>query len=120
MSLALLQFDDADLAVLADPEDALVIGDEVCDSDFGSAQRQALCQQLVEDHRIDRTLARSLVQALVVEPAASAWPQADGVVALAERVSARWGVDRSAALCLAVAVTRRLARYGYRPLTLSD
>jgi hypothetical protein len=107
--------DDDDLAVLDDPSDALV---PEAGSVFADEHRAALCRQLVADHRIDGPIARSLSDALVVEPAASPWPDGGTVVALAERVAARYTLDRSAALCLAVAVTRRLGRSGFRAVSL--
>lgn len=108
-------FDDDHLAVLDDPSDALVPDSG---SEFGGEHRAALCLQLVADHRIDVSIARSLSDALAVEPAASPWPDGGTVVALAERVAARYALDRSAALCLAVAVTRRLGRSGFRAVSL--
>jgi hypothetical protein len=107
--------DDDHLAVLDDEADALVAESG---SVFGGEHRAALCLQLVADHRIDASVARSLSDALAVEPAASPWPDGSEVVVLAERVAARYGLDRSAALCLAVAVTRRLGRSGFRAVSL--
>lgn len=108
-------FDDDHLAVLDDPSDALA---PEAGSVFGGEHRLALCRQLVVDHRIDASIARSLSDALAVEPATSPWPDGGAVVALAERVAARYPLDRSAALCLAVAVTRRLGHSGFRPVSL--
>jgi hypothetical protein len=107
--------DDDHLAVLDDPSDALV---PEAGGVFGDAHRTALWRQLVADHRVEESIARSLSEALAVEPAASPWPDGGAVVALAERVAARYCLDRSAALCLAVAVTRRLGRSGFRAVSL--
>jgi hypothetical protein len=108
-------FDDDHLAVLDDPSDAIV---PETGGVFGREHRAALCRQLVADHRIDASIARSLSDALAVEPATSPWPDGGAVVVLAERVAARYCLDRSAALCLAVAVTRRLGRSGFRAVSL--
>lgn len=108
-------FDDDHLAVLDDPADALAF--DAAEA-FGGEHRAALCRQLVEDHRVDAALAESLSGSLEVVPAPSPWPDGSGVVALAERVAARYALDRSAALCLAVAVTRRLGRSGFRAVSL--
>jgi hypothetical protein len=107
--------DDDDLAVLDDPADALV---PEAGGVFGDVHRTALCRQLVADHRIDASIARSFSDALAVEAAASPWPDGSAVGVLAECVAARYGLDRSAALCLAVAVTRRLGRSGFRAVSL--
>jgi hypothetical protein len=108
-------FDDDHLAVLDDPSDALA---PEAGSAFGNEHRAALCRQLVADHRVDASIARSLTDTLVVEPAARPWPDGAAVVALAERVAARHRLDRNAALCLAVAVTRRLGHSGFRAVSL--
>lgn len=110
--------DDTDLAVLSEPADELVPGPS--EGRFDAAQRDALRRLLIEDHRIDADLARSLVTVLAVVPAAHPWPDPPGVVALADSVAARFALDRSAAMCLAVAATRRLAWQGQRPVALSD
>jgi hypothetical protein len=110
--------DDDHLAVLDDPEDALVA--EPAALAFDAMQREQLRRQLVDDHRIDADIARRLSAALVVAPAPGPWPEPRGVVALAESVAARFALERNVALCLAVAVSRRVGRHGYAPLALGD
>ena len=110
--------EDEHLEVLADPEDAFVPGSVA--PAFDAAQRTRLCRDLVEDHRVGEEIARPLSRALIAVPACDPWPDSAGVVALAESVTARFALDRGAALCLAVAVTRRLGRQGLRPAGLLD
>lgn len=110
--------DEDHLAVLMEPEDGFV-SDQAAGA-FDESRREQLCRQLIEDHRIDMGLARNLSAALVAVPAPDPWPDPRGVVMLAESAAARFSLDRSAAMCLAVAVTRRLGRQGYRPLALRD
>ena len=110
--------DDDHLAVLTDPEDAFV--PDHAGRTFAETQRDQLQTQLVEDHHVDPEIARRLSAALVVVPAPGPWPDPQGVTALAESVVRHFALERSAALCLAVAVTRRLGRHGYQPLALLD
>jgi hypothetical protein len=110
--------EDEHLEVLSDPEDECVSGPAA--GTFDAAQRARLCRELVDDHRFGEEIARRLSAALAVAPARDPWPDSAGVVALAGSVAARFALDRSAALCLAVAVTRRLGRQGLRPLGLLD
>lgn len=110
--------EDEHLEVLSDPQDEYVA--DLDAQAFGTAQRARLCRELVEDHRFGEEIARPLSAALVVARALDPWPDSAGVVAFAGSVAARYALDRSAALCLAVAVTRRLARGGLRPLALLD
>jgi hypothetical protein len=113
-SLPLL--DEDDLAVLDDDEGAWPPGQTLLDD----AGRAELCRELITDHRVDVALAGVLSGSLTAGPAVEPWPDAAGVVALAECVARRFALDRSAALCLAVAVTRRLRRQGLRPIGLGD
>jgi len=108
--------EDEHLAVLLEPEDAFA--SDPAATRFDPEQRDRLCRELVDDHRIDEDIARPLTRALAVAPAATCWPDSTGVVALADSVAARFCLDRSAALCLAVAVTRRLGRTGLRPVSI--
>jgi hypothetical protein len=110
--------EDELLAVLSDPEDAFVHDPAV--AEFDTAHRSRLCRELIEDHRFGEEIVRPLAAALAVAPALDPWPDSEGVVALADSAAARFALDRSAALCLAVAVTRRLGRHGLRPLALRD
>jgi hypothetical protein len=106
--------EDEHLEVLSDPDEAFV-ADPVAPA-FDAVQRDRLCRDLIEDHRIGRHIARPLAKALAVAPATDPWPDSSGVVALGQWIAARFALDRSAALCLAVAVTRWLGRHGWRPL----
>jgi hypothetical protein len=110
--------DDDHLAVLTDLEDEFV--PDPAARTFDETQRDRLCRDLLEDHHVDAEIARRLSAGLVVAPAPDPWPDPRGVAALAESVAACFALDRSAALCLAVAVTRRLGRHGYRSLALRD
>lgn len=118
MTLLASLFDDDHLAVLDDPADALVPAACAPATAADGELRAALCRQLVEDHRVDADIARSLSDTLQIVSASTPWPEGGAVVALAERVALRYTLDRSAALCLAVAVTRRLGRSGYRAVAL--
>ncbi len=110
-ALAAMLLEDDDLAVLDDPVD-----DAPPAAEFGAADRSALCEQLVDDHRFAPVLAAAVCRDVEAAPAANSQPDGAAVALLAQQLVERYGrrcaFDRGTATCLAVAVARRLARAG--------